>query len=48
MILCIGFDLGAGVGYNVSSSLRLALEAKANMVKHYTTALVGVSIGYNF
>ncbi len=44
----IGFDLGAGVGYNVSSSLRLALEAKANMVKHYTTALVGVSIGYNF
>ena len=44
----IGFDLGAGVGYNVSSSLRLALEAKANLVKHYTTALVGISIGYNF
>ncbi len=44
----ISFDLGAGVGYNVNSSLRLALEAKANLVKHYTTALVGVSIGYNF
>lgn len=44
----IGFDLGAGVGYDVSSTLYLSLEAKANLVKHYTTALVGVSIGYKF
>ena len=44
----ICFDLGAGVGYNVSSTLYLSLEAKANLVKHYTTALVGVSIGYKF
>lgn len=44
----ISFDLGAGVGYNVSSTLRLALEAKGNLVKHYSSALVGVSIGYNF
>lgn len=41
-------DFGAGAGLNVTPSLRLALEAKANLASARSSALVGLSIGYNF
>lgn len=44
--LCV--DLGAGAGVNITPALRLALEAKANLVASRSCALVGLSIGYNF
>lgn len=41
-------DLGAGAALNVTPTLRLALEAKANLAASRSSALVGLSIGYNF
>ncbi|MCM1336954.1 MAG: hypothetical protein NC187_07065 [Candidatus Amulumruptor caecigallinarius] len=41
-------DLGAGAALNVTPTLRLALEARANLAAARSCALVGLSIGYNF
>ncbi len=43
-----GVNLGAGVGYKVSSHLRLKLDARYSLVKHNNTTIISLGIGYAF
>lgn len=44
----LGLNVGAGAAMNVTSTLRLGIEAKFTAVKGYSTAGVTFVIGYNF
>ena len=43
-----GINLGAGVGYKVSSHMRLKLDARYSLVKHNNTTILSLGIGYAF
>lgn len=43
-----GLNLGAGLEYFATPSLRLALEAKCQLIKQYTGGWFTISIGYMF
>lgn len=44
----LGLNLGAGVEYMVKPSLKLFLEGRCNLVKHFSTGLFTVGIAYVF
>lgn len=44
----IGFNVGAGVEYYATSTLKFALEGKYGYIKHFDGAFVTLSIGYVF
>ena len=43
-----GLDFGAGVGFNVTQSLRLSVQGKFNWLAHHNTGLLNVGISYVF
>lgn len=43
-----GINAGAGVAYKVSPSLRLGFEAKYQYLKHFSSGIFNLSIGYIF
>lgn len=43
-----GLNAGAGIEYRCNSSLKLALEARYTLMRHYPTAFVAASITYVF
>lgn len=44
----IGVNLGAGAGYRVTENMKLKLDVKYCLVKHYDTTLISLGIGYAF
>lgn len=44
----LGLNGGAGIEFNCTSSLRLSLEARYTLMKHYPTAFVTAGIAYVF
>ncbi len=44
----LGLNIGAGIDYYVTSTLKLGLEFKYGWVKHYSGEAVNLSIGYVF
>lgn len=43
-----GLNAGAGVGYNVTETLRLNFDARYTLVKSYNTATFALGIAYRF
>lgn len=43
-----GLDFGAGVGFNVTPSLRLSMQGKFNWLSHHNTGMLNVGISYVF
>lgn len=44
----LGLNAGAGFEYYATSSLKLSVEAKATLLKNYTSGTFSLSIGYVF
>lgn len=44
----VGLNAGAGIDYRCNPSLKLALEARYTLIRHYPTAFVAASIAYVF
>ena len=45
---CIGLNAGAGIEYRVKQSLKLSLEARYTLMRHYPTAQVAAGIAFVF
>lgn len=44
----MGLNIGAGIDYKVTSTLKLGLELKYGWIKHYSGEAISLSIGYLF
>lgn len=44
----LGANMGAGIEYYATSTMKLALEAKYLLAKNYSSAIISLSIGYVF